>query len=60
MSKAIEYAQQHGSYVYDLPLKKSPSRNISCISGEGCDAACGEFDDGIVVDQELLPDFEGI
>ena len=59
MNKAVEYAERHGSYVFDLPLRKGPTAR-RCVASDGCDASCARSDDEDVPEVDLRADGEDL
>ena len=54
---AIEWAENHGSYIYDLPLSKVPSRR-RFVAGEDSEGEPGESEEENVPDTELCSEDE--
>ncbi|KJA14703.1 hypothetical protein HYPSUDRAFT_48924 [Hypholoma sublateritium FD-334 SS-4] len=57
MNKALEYAERHGSYVFNLPLKYHPSAR-RCIASDDCDVSCAGSDEEDVVEVDIRGDGE--
>ena len=55
---AIEWAENHGSYIYDLPLSKVPSRRTRFVAGEDSEGEAGESEEENVPDTELCSEDE--